>query len=311
MTDKKNCILIVDDAPENIDILRGLLGDEYKIKVALNGKRALDLAKSSPQPDLILLDIVMPEMDGYEVLEQLKADPELSHISVIFLTSKVDPEDEKKGFSLGASDYITKPFDPDIVKSRIKPRIEMSVHQKQLKEQIAQLTLNGGEDEEGSKEQELLDLIAKGESENIEFKSTLRFNLYTKKHEPRIENQCLKSIAAFLNGHGGTLFIGVNDDGEPIGLKPDAFKNEDKLMLHWHNLVKQYVGADLAQFIHTSVVMLKGEQVMVVKCDPSARPVFMTRDGDEAFYVRMGNSSQSLKPSEMLAYVDSRYGDAR
>ena len=309
MTDTKNCILIVDDAPENIDMLRGLLGNEYKIKVALNGKKALELAKKAPQPDLVLLDIVMPEMDGYEVLKTMKSDPELEHLSVIFLTSKVDPEDEKKGFALGAIDYITKPFDPDIVISRIRPKIEMSVNQKKLREQLSQL--QNQTIESGDTEKEWLEVIAKGESETSEFKSTLRFNLYTKKHESRIENQCLKSVAAFLNGNGGTLFVGVNDDGEPIGMKPDAFKNEDKLMLHWHNLVREYIGADMAQFIHTKVVDLKGEQVLIIQCDPSSRPVFMTRDGDEAFYVRMGNSSQSLKPSEMLAYVDSRYGTAR
>ncbi len=96
MAREKTCILIVDDASENIDILRSILGDEYRIKVALNGKKALDLAKKDPKPDLILLDVMMPEMDGYEVCEILKDSHETRDISIIFQTSKNAPIDEQK-----------------------------------------------------------------------------------------------------------------------------------------------------------------------------------------------------------------------
>ncbi|AZQ65334.1 response regulator [Flammeovirga pectinis] len=308
MTNTKPCILVVDDAPENIDIIRGLLGEEYKIKIALNGKRALDLAKAIPQPDLILLDIMMPEMDGYEVCEILKSNPETAHIGVIFLTSMVTPEDEQRGFLLGASDYITKPFDPEIVKTRIKTRIAVTQKERLLKEQIEQLKNDSLQVLDEGKLQKIIEI---GENETSEFKSTLRFNLYTKKNESRMENQCLKSVAAFLNGTGGYLFVGVDDEGVALGLKNDAFKNEDKLMLHWHNLLREYLGADMAQCVHSNMHTIQEQRVLVIKCDPSPRPVFMSRDGDEAFYVRMGNSSQSLKPSEMLSYVDSRYGSAR
>lgn len=311
MADDKFCILIVDDAPENIDILRGLLGNEYKLKVALNGKRALDLAKSSPQPDLILLDVMMPEMDGYEVCEILKNDPETESTSVVFLTSKTGTEDEQKGFALGASDYITKPFDPDTVMSRIKTRVRVVSQEKQLREQIEKLKNQSTPTATSLSEGELQSLINQGESEILEFKSTLRFNLYTNKNESRIENQCLKSVAALLNGKGGYLLVGVDDEGKAIGMKKDGFKNEDKLLLHWHNLLREYLGADLAGAVNTNVHDLQGERVMVIHCKTSPRPVFFSRDTDEAFYVRLGNSSQALKPSEMLSYVDSRYGNAR
>lgn len=108
----KLTILVVDDTPENIDVLDGLLSDEYKIKIAVNGEKALKIAEASPQPDLILLDIMMPGMDGYEVCEKLKANPTTKNIPVIFLTAKTEVEDETKGFQLGAVDYITKPISP-------------------------------------------------------------------------------------------------------------------------------------------------------------------------------------------------------
>jgi adenylate cyclase len=116
---QKQCILAVDDAPENIQVLNHLLGDEYQIKVATRGSKALEIACRRPQPDLILLDVMMPEMDGYEVCRQLKANPETADIPVIFVTGKSDPANELEGFSLGALDYITKPFHPAVIKARV------------------------------------------------------------------------------------------------------------------------------------------------------------------------------------------------
>lgn len=112
-------ILVVDDTPENIDVLKGILGATYKVKAALNGKTAIKIASATPQPSLILLDVMMPDMDGHEVCRILKSDPGTAHIPIIFVTAKSEVEDETLGFSLGAVDYITKPVSPPIVKSRI------------------------------------------------------------------------------------------------------------------------------------------------------------------------------------------------
>jgi len=111
MTEKseKQRILIVDDSPENIDILAEAL-DDYELSIALNGEEALELARSEDTPDLILLDIVMPGMDGYQVCEELKSDEKTMEIPVIFLTAKTESDSVVKGFSIGAVDYVTKPF---------------------------------------------------------------------------------------------------------------------------------------------------------------------------------------------------------
>ena len=106
----KRIILLVDDKPANIQVAHNILKDTYTIKIATSGAKALDLATALPQPDLILLDIMMPEMDGYEVCSQLKSNPGTRDIPIVFLTGKTDAEDETKGFELGAIDYIHKPL---------------------------------------------------------------------------------------------------------------------------------------------------------------------------------------------------------
>ena len=109
---EKPTILVVDDTPENLSMMSFLLKDLYKVKVANQGQKALRIAASEPRPDLILLDIMMPEMDGYEVCRQLQQGPQTRNIPIIFLTAKASIEDEEFGLELGAVDYITKPISP-------------------------------------------------------------------------------------------------------------------------------------------------------------------------------------------------------
>lgn len=116
---KRPTLLAVDDTPDNLSLMSELLKDRYKVKIANNGEKALKIAESASPPDLILLDIMMPGMDGYEVCQRLKEQPATRDIPVIFLTAKTDPEDEKKGLDLGAVDYITKPISPPIVLARV------------------------------------------------------------------------------------------------------------------------------------------------------------------------------------------------
>ena len=134
---ERQTILIVDDTPDNITLLSALLKDRYKIKVATQGERALKIAAADPPPDLILLDIMMPGMDGYEVCRRLKAEPRTAEIPVIFLTAKVQVEDEEKGLKLGAVDYITKPISPPIVLARVETHLTLKNARQFLKDRNA------------------------------------------------------------------------------------------------------------------------------------------------------------------------------
>jgi class 3 adenylate cyclase/ActR/RegA family two-component response regulator len=120
---KKATILVVDDTPDNLALMSGLLKDDYKVKVANGGEKALKIAQSDTPPDLILLDIMMPEMDGYEVCKRLQMDVKTRDIPVIFLTAKSEEADETKGLELGAVDYITKPISPPILLARVKTHL--------------------------------------------------------------------------------------------------------------------------------------------------------------------------------------------
>jgi len=132
-------ILIVDDTPLNIGVISGALKDSYKTKVATNGEKALALASAEEKPDLILLDIMMPGMDGYEVCSRLKANPTTSEIPVIFLTGQTSSEDETRGFEVGAVDYVHKPFSPAVVKARVRSHILLREARAQLASQLRAL----------------------------------------------------------------------------------------------------------------------------------------------------------------------------
>ena len=126
-TKEKRSVLIVDDQPDNIHALGKLIKDEYRIMAATSGARALEIAESDNPPDLILLDVMMPEMDGYEVCRRLKRNEKTNSIPVIFVTAMDSAEDEETGFNLGAVDYISKPFKPTIVRARIKNQMNLKI----------------------------------------------------------------------------------------------------------------------------------------------------------------------------------------
>ena len=130
-------ILVVDDMPQNLTILGELLQPFYHVRVASSGERALRAACSEPRPDLILLDVMMPEMNGYEVLRHLRRHEESKSIPVIFITAMATPEDEEHGLGLGAVDYITKPFNPSIVLARVRTHLELKLTRDRMLARIA------------------------------------------------------------------------------------------------------------------------------------------------------------------------------
>ncbi len=139
MLKPKNTLLAVDDVPSNIDILLESLGDEYTVRVALDGQSALESVRKFP-PDLILLDVMMPGMDGFQVCQSLKKNPAACGIPVIFLTALGDGLDEVRGLELGCVDYITKPFSPGILRSRVRTHLELSEHRTRLESLVRERT---------------------------------------------------------------------------------------------------------------------------------------------------------------------------
>ena len=131
---KQKLVMVVDDDPTNITVISGVLKDSFRIKVATNGKQALAIARAPDRLDLILLDVVMPEMDGFEVCRHLKANPATREIPVIFLTGVTDAENEEKGFEIGAVDYIHKPFSAPIVLVRVRTQLALQAALRQARE---------------------------------------------------------------------------------------------------------------------------------------------------------------------------------
>lgn len=142
MTETRKTILIVDDETINIDILVNLLGNDYRIKVAKNGKQAIEMAQRHPCPELILMDVMMPELDGFSACEELKKIPETEDIPVMFITAKTEIEDIVKAFDVGGVDYVTKPFRPVELMARVKTHLALREAYQDLEHQLTELQVS-------------------------------------------------------------------------------------------------------------------------------------------------------------------------
>ena len=137
---RRPTILVADDSPQNIELLSRVLGQDYRIKVATSGDKALKIAYSEEPPDLILLDIMMPDLSGHEVCRRIKANPDRRRIPIIFVTAMSTVEDESLGLSLGAVDYITKPISPPLVQARVRTHLALYDQTRELERMVAQRT---------------------------------------------------------------------------------------------------------------------------------------------------------------------------
>lgn len=170
------------------------------------------------------------------------------------------------------------------------------------------LKRNIKDEEEKATPKTIKRLIKKGESETLEFKSTIRTNLFTKEQDRKIEQAAVKTLVAFLNTDGGTLLVGVDDKGDIVGIEKDNFRNVDGAHRHFSNLIKNHLGQEFLPFIKTEVIKMKQGNVLKADCTPSDRSVFLKADGNEDFYVRTGPSSVKLEGSKLIAYVNRRFG---
>ena len=148
-------------------------------------------------------------------------------------------------------------------------------------------------------------LIDEGEHAHLEFKSTVRFNLRSGKTGKEIELAWLKAVTAFLNTEGGTLLIGVADDGTILGTESDNFDNDDRCLLHVKNLINQHIGAEFSRFLNIYLVSSNANRIVVVDCLHSNEPVFLTTGKNEEFYIRSGPSNTKLSPSQIISYLEN------
>lgn len=152
-------------------------------------------------------------------------------------------------------------------------------------------------------------LVNQGETSTVEFKSTLRINLHTGEKDTRMELSVLKTIAAFVNSSGGTLIVGVADDGNPVGIEVDQFPNEDKMYLHLVNLIKERMGAKHMTYIHPRFDDFDHSRVLVVECLPSKSPVFVKDGQAERFYMRTGAATAELTGGQAQDFIKQRFGN--
>ena len=151
-------------------------------------------------------------------------------------------------------------------------------------------------------------LIAGGETETVEFKSTLRFNLHTKELDKAMESEALKTVGAFLNSRvGGTLIIGIADDWEPVGIRRDNFRNQDAMGLYLRNIVTRSMGTVAMTRVHPEFIEYRESVVLAVRCDPSAQPVYVDDGKSSDFYVRTGPGTTKLSTQETVEYINENF----
>ena len=209
-------IMVVDDTEANIDILVETLADDYKVSVAMDGESALEDINVN-RPDLILLDVMMPDMDGYEVCRRLKADPQTRDIPIIFVTAKSEESDETKGLDMGAVDYITKPFSPPIVQARVKTHLILKMMRQRVIDafgrhvhpSVAELILSGK-----------LDMNGRMEEVTLLFSDLRNFTGFAEKSLPQIVfariNEYYSIMTDVIQCFGGVVLQYVGDEIEAV-----------------------------------------------------------------------------------------------
>lgn len=297
-------ILLVDDEPTNLSVLLQTLdGRGHELLIARTGEEALQIARDA-RPTLILLDIMMPGIDGFETCRRLKADPATRQSSVIFLSALDDVADKVEGFGVGAVDYIPKPFQVEEVLARVDARLTMIADMRTMQREVETLRESSGE--AAMNAGHIRALIACGEGDDVEFKSTLRWNLRADRADKAMEDACLKTMVAFLNTDGGTLLVGVADDGAILGIEADRFPSNDRFLLHVNTMIREHIGPEFAPFIDYALYEIDGREVLAITCRQSSEPAFLRRGGAEDLYVRIGPGSRKLTTREAIDYLAAR-----
>ncbi len=285
-------ILVVDDQESNRDLLtRRLSKRGYDVLEAASGQEALRILDSQ-EVGLVLLDVRMPGMNGEEVLREIRKTRTPVALPVIMVTAEDDSATMVNTLQLGADDYVTKPIDFPVLLARIENKLA-------LLESVRGTSAS-------ATSQDVTALIAAGENQHVEFKSTLRWNINAGQIGKEISTAWAKSVVAFLNSDGGTLLVGVDDDGEIIGTELDKFKSDDRYLLHVNNTIKDMIGLEYASHISYQLVPVGEKKILRIDCRPYPDAVFLNNGGVEEFYARFGPSSRHLTTREVLAYMQKR-----
>jgi adenylate cyclase len=278
MTRQRKTILIVDDTPTNLGVISGALKDHFRTKVATSGERALAITDDDDRPDLILLDVVMPGMDGYEVCRRLKADPLTRDIPVIFLTAKTEVEDEKKGFELGAVDYIHKPFSASLVLARVATHIALqaALHEAHQAREEADKLLHCLLPQAAAEEIQKIGTVIPRRYENVAvlFADVVNFTSYCDRHEPedvvsrldalfvlfeqvteahglekiKTVGDAFMAAAGLLKGTNDSLAASVRCGLELSALSSQRLNWETRVGIHFGPVVAGVVGRERYQF---------------------------------------------------------------
>ncbi len=282
---KKIKILLIDD--EKItrnEFVQIIQSSKFELDTASNSIEGSEKIITSHY-DIVLLDIRMPDLNnrfsntaGIELLEWIKRNK--PQLPVIMLSVIEDLEIAVKLMKLGAKDYLIKDkFKTD----EILLKIEESLNRNAL---------------------DIISLIKNGESEKLEFKSTIRWNLITNRSGKEIEFSWLKTIVAFLNTKGGDLLIGVDDNGKIIGVEADNFPNNDSLLRHLNNLINNHIGFQFIKYINYGLINIKNKSILYIHCEKVNEPVFFLEEKTkEDFYIRVGPSNRRLSSRQMLHFL--------
>ncbi|MDB5810865.1 MAG: adenylate/guanylate cyclase, partial [Betaproteobacteria bacterium] len=236
----RQTILIVDDTPQNIELLSEVLGADYRIKAATSGERALKIIEAESPPDLILLDIMMPGLSGYDVCERLKANPATRAIPVIFVTAMDEVRDETKGLALGGVDYITKPIIASIVHARVKTHLTVYNQRREIEAQTRQLS-----EWNVMLEQRVADGIAQVERLSMLkrfFSPTVTDLILDGTAEDPLKSHRREIVVVFLDLRGFTAFTETTDPEEVMGVLHEYHCAMGELILANGGTIERFLG---------------------------------------------------------------------
>ncbi|MEO8937812.1 MAG: response regulator [Burkholderiaceae bacterium] len=266
--ESKPTILIVDDTPSNLTILSDILKDDFRVRIATDGPKALTIARAETRPDLILLDVMMPGMDGYEVCRQLKADAATREIPVIFVTAMSEVEDETRGLDLGGVDYVTKPINAAIVRARVRTHLAGAAHSRQMETMIVELERRSAVLAELNR---TLEMRVAAEVSQVEKLARLKrfFSppvvelILSGDAEDPLKSHRREIAAVFVDLRGFTAFAESSDPEEVMGVLGEYHDAMGRLVMNHGGTLEHFAGDGMMIFFNDPIAVENPSAVAV------------------------------------------------